>query len=115
MPCAGHGYRDRTRKAAAVLASLRAEQRDPAHGGHAGQVRGAKNAAHQREVHAWVGERPDPTVFASEILPGIRNRPVPELVRATGISQHYWSLIRLRTAVPHPRPWEALRQAAQVG
>jgi CRISPR-associated endonuclease Cas1 len=102
-------------KAAAVLASLRAEQRDPAHGGHAAHIRGVKNAAHQRAVHAWKGEAPDPAVFAAEILPGLRQRTVPDMVTATGLSQHYCSLIRLGKKVPHPRHWDALRSVAAVG
>jgi hypothetical protein len=96
-----------------VLAGLRVEQRDPAHGGRAAQARGAKNAAHQRAVHDWIGERPDPAAFVSEILPGLRHRPVPDLMAATGRSQHYCSLIRLGKKVPHPRHWGALRGNAE--
>jgi hypothetical protein len=76
-------------KAQAVLAQLRAEQRDPAHGGRAATIRGTKNAAHQRAVAAWEGERPDPEMFATEILPALRNLPVPDLMAATGLGQHY--------------------------
>ena len=90
-------------RAATVLAQLRAEQRDPAHGGRAAQIRGAKNAAHQRAVHAWTGEHPDPTVFTREILPGLRQQSA-----ATGLSEHYCSLIRLGKRIPHPRHWSAL-------
>jgi len=102
-------------QAAAVLAALRAEQRDPAHGGRAAQIRGAKNAAHQRANHGWVGERPDPTVFTREILPGLRRRSIPGLVAATGLSEHYCSLIRLGKRVPHPRHWPALADVSQTG
>jgi CRISPR associated protein Cas1 len=99
-------------KAAAVLAQLRAEQRDPAHGGRAAQIRGTKNAAHQRAVRDWTGERLDSAVFTAEILPGLRQRSVPDLVAATGLSTHYCSLIRLGKVVPHARHWEVFRQAA---
>jgi uncharacterized protein YidB (DUF937 family) len=91
---------------------LRAEQRDPAHGGRAAQIRGTKNAAHQRAVNAWTGETPDPAVFATGILPGLRHRSIPDLVAATGLSTDYCSLIRLGKAVPHARHWDAFRQAA---
>lgn len=64
--------------AAEVLAQLRAEQRDPAHGGRAAEIRGRKNAAHQKAVHAWHGERPDPAIFTREIQPGLRRIPIPE-------------------------------------
>jgi len=103
----------RAREAAAiVLAQLRAEQHDPAHGGRAAQIRGAKNSAHQQAIRAWTGERPDPEIFRSEILPGLRREPVSELVTATGLSEHYCSLIRLGKNVPHPRHWDTLRAVA---
>jgi hypothetical protein len=95
-----------------VLTQLRAEQRDPAHGGRAAQVRGAKNAEHQRAVHTWTGERPDSAIFTREILPGLRGLPIAQLVAATGLSDHYCSLIRLGKKVPHPRHWAALRSTA---
>jgi CRISPR-associated endonuclease Cas1 len=98
--------------AAQVLAALRAEQRDPGHGGRAAELRGSKNAAHQRAVKAWAGERPDPAVFTAEILPGLREIPLPALAATTDLSEHYCSLIRLGKRVPHPRHWEALRRMA---
>lgn len=98
--------------AASVLAQLRAEQRDPAHGGRAAVVRGKKNAAHQRAVHAWEGELPDPAVFRDTILPALRNMPIARLAVATGLSDHYCSLIRLGKKVPHARHWPALRALA---
>lgn len=82
-----------------VLAQLQAGQRDPAHGGRAAEVRGRKNAAHQAAVRTRKGRRPDPSVFQSEILPALRMRPIAELMAATGLSQHYCSLIRLRKRV----------------
>jgi len=98
--------------AATVLASLRAEQRDPAHGGRAAEIRGAKNAAHQRANRDWIGERADPAVFDREILPMIRQVPVPVLAAASGLSEPYCSLIRLGKRVPHPRHWATLASAA---
>jgi CRISPR-associated endonuclease Cas1 len=95
--------------AATVLARLRAERHDPAHGGRAAWIRGAKNAAHQRAARDWTGEVPDPSVFRDEILPGLRDKPISQLVAATGLSEHYCSLIRLGKRVPHPRHWDALR------
>jgi hypothetical protein len=96
-----------------VLAQLRAEQRDPAHGGRAAQIRGRKNAAHQAAVRDCQGERPDPAVFARETLPGLRSVPIGVLVAATGLSDHYCSLIRLGKKVPHARHWEVLREVAR--
>jgi hypothetical protein len=70
------------RSAGTVLAQLRAEQRDPAHGGKAAKIRGAKNAAHQQAEREWRGDRPDPEVFREEILPGLRLLTISELVVA---------------------------------
>jgi CRISPR-associated endonuclease Cas1 len=96
--------------AAAVLAQLRSEKQDPAHGGRAAATRGRKNAAHQWAVKEWAGPRPDPQVFASEILPRLRDHPIPAIAAATGLSEHYCSLIRLGKKAPHPRHWETLRR-----
>jgi hypothetical protein len=96
-------------RAAHVLAVLRAEQRDPGHGGRAARLRASKNAAHQRAVRAWNGPEPDRAAFTAEILPGLRSLPISTLVTATGLSEHYCSLIRLGKRIPHARHWEALR------
>ena len=87
-----HRARDGRARAGEVLAQLRAEQRDPAHGGRAAQLRGAKNAAHQAAVRDWQGKRPDPAVFRSEDpawiashadwRAGRRNRPLRALLLA---------------------------------
>lgn len=95
--------------AAPVLASLRAEQHDPAHGGRAAELRGRKNAEHQRAVREWEGERPDPAAFQAEILPLLRHSSIAELVAGTGLSEHYCSLIRLGKRTPHARHWDRLR------
>lgn len=108
-----HASRGR-QNARQVLAALRAEQRDPGHGGRAAELRGTKNAAHQRAVKAWAGERPDPAVFTAEILPGLRDTPIPALADASGLSEHYCSLIRLGKRVPHPRHWEVFREAGPI-
>lgn len=96
--------------AAQVLTRLQSERRDPRHGGEAAKMRGEKNRAHQLAVKAWTGERPDPSVFEAEILPGLREATIAELTSATGLSEHYCSLIRLGKRVPHPRHWDALRK-----
>ena len=73
------------------------------------QLRGQKNAAHQRAVREWEGERPDPAVFLTRSCPDCARIPIPALVAATGLSEHYCSLIRLGKKVPHPRHWDVLR------
>jgi CRISPR-associated endonuclease Cas1 len=101
------------RTAAQTLAALKAEQRDPGHGGRAAELRGSKNEAHQRAVHSWTGDRPPATVFTAEILPKLREVSIAELVDATRLSKHYCSLIRLGKRVPHPRHWAAFRQLTE--
>jgi hypothetical protein len=81
-----------------------AQQQDPAHGGRAARIRGTKNAAHQRAVREWTGERPDASVFQAETLPELRLMPIAELMAATGLSEHYCSLIRLGKKTPAPPP-----------
>lgn len=98
--------------AATVLAQLRQNGQDPAHGGHAAIIRGSKNATHQAAVRDWTGERPDPEIFHAEILPGLRDLTIHDLVAATGLSEHYCSLIRLGKKTPHARHWDALRAVA---
>jgi CRISPR-associated endonuclease Cas1 len=109
-----HANRGR-QNAGQVLASLRAEQRDPAHGGRAAELRGSKNAAHQRAVRSWEGPVPEPDVFRTQILPSLRHAPIGRLVQATGLSEHYCSLIRLGKRVPHVRHWDRLAAAAAGG
>jgi len=100
-------------RAGEVLAQLRSEQQDPAHGRRAAETRGRKNAAHQAAIREWQGERPDPERFRTEILPSLRRKPIGELAAATGLSEHYCSLIRLGKTVPHARHWEAFAQTAR--
>jgi CRISPR associated protein Cas1 len=106
---AGHSARA---AAATALERLRADGRDPAHGGNTAQRRGSKNALHQRELAAWKstsGGTHDPEEFTSDILPRLRERSIGELASATGLSAHYCSLIRLGKRTPHARHWKALR------
>jgi CRISPR-associated endonuclease Cas1 len=103
--------------AATALERLRTDGRDPAHGGIAARQRGAKNAAHQRELVAWTptpGETYDTEGFTNDILPRLRDRSIGELVVATGLSDHYCSLIRLGKRIPHARHWAALRVLAST-
>lgn len=100
--------------AAQVLSELRDEGRDPGHGGKAAMLRGEKNSAHQLAVRAWTGANPDPAVFTTEILPGLRNATISQIATASGLSNHYCSLIRLGKRVPHPRHWKTLGAVADT-
>ena len=110
---ARHGSRGR-QNAAQVLASLREEGRDPGHGGHAAQLRGSKNAAHQRAVKEWDGSPGDSAVFMAEISPRLRGVPIRVLADASGLSHHYCSLIRLGKRVPHVRHWRTFEDLAET-
>jgi hypothetical protein len=39
--------------------------------------------------------------------------PIQQLVAATGLSDHYCSLIRLGKKVPYARHWDALRRLTE--
>jgi hypothetical protein len=65
----------------------------------------------------WTATHPkpvaDPEFFANEILPVIQELPLSDLVRATGLTAGYLSLIRSGTKVPHARHWPALRSLTE--
>lgn len=94
----------------ARLAHLRAEGRDPAHGGRAARRRGASIARRNQEMADWdkKHDRPDPQLFSREILPLLRGIPLEQITEATGLSLRYCALIRRGLYVPHPRHWGAL-------
>jgi hypothetical protein len=96
---------------ASAIARLAAEGRDPAHGGEAARKRGASITRRMREAQEWDQVHrgsPDPHQFQQEILPGLKEAPLRRIMRATGLSLRYCSLIRRGLYVPHPRHWGAL-------
>jgi CRISPR-associated protein Cas1 len=99
------------REAVATVAELRKTGADPLHGGEAAQRRGRQVEAQNALSRAWDrdNERPDPSVFAGEILPHLADISLGDLQAATGLSLGYCSLIRRGLKTPHPRHWEALR------
>jgi CRISPR-associated endonuclease Cas1 len=95
-----------------ALARLRAEGKDPSHGGEAARKRAESLRRRQQEAEEWErihGDGFDPEVFRREILPKLAGVPLSRMVKATGLSKLYCSLIRRGVYVPHPRHWEALR------
>ena len=75
----------------------------------------AKNRAarlrRRAEEVAWDAEhaeQPAKEVFLREVLPAIRNVPVRQLARSTGLSVGQCSYIRRGERVPHPRWWSQL-------
>jgi CRISPR-associated endonuclease Cas1 len=87
---------------------------DRSHGGEAAAKRGASVSRHQHEARRWneTHERPEPSLFEQEILPSIRDLPLADLVRATGLTHGYLSQVRRGMKTPHPRHWPALRHAS---
>jgi len=99
-------------KAHETLQARRVAGNDPAHGGEAGRQRGQRNAETLRANLAWEREQlqvPDAAVFATEIKPKLDQMSLAAMMRATGLSRPYCSMIRCGVRVPHPRHWEALR------
>lgn len=95
-----------------VLAQMRVERRDPAHGGAAARLRGAKIGQHNRERARWRCEESaaaNPEVFRREILPRLRGVPLGRIARALSVSVGYASFIRRGLCTPARRHWEALR------
>lgn len=94
----------------ARLALLRAEGRDPARGGKAARKRGESIAKRNREAAEWDrahSKRPVPELFRREILPWLQGVPVEQIMKVTGLSLRYCSLIRRGLYVPHPRHWDS--------
>jgi hypothetical protein len=91
---------------------LKLEGRDPTHGGQAARKRGQVTADRKREIADWearYGQLVDLSAFEREILPLIREVPLSQLVRATGLSLRYVSQIRRGERVPHPKHWDSFR------
>jgi hypothetical protein len=99
-------------KAHEVLRTRRLAGDDPAHGGEAARRRSKRCAANSRANVAWERGRSgsfDPEIFTREIGPKLAAVSLAAMMRATGLSGPYCSMIRRGARVPHPRHWEALR------
>jgi hypothetical protein len=77
-----------------------------------GSRRGKRSAANLRANAAWSRKHSDtfdPESFAKEIGPRLATASRAAMMRATGLSRPYYSMIRRGVRIPHPRHWEALR------
>jgi len=85
---------------------------DPAHGGGAGRKRGMSNARRAAERAEWEKQGLDleeeKERFVRDILPRLRDLSMMEIVKATGFSPRYASLVKRGFYVPHPVHNEAL-------
>ncbi|MBX7135069.1 MAG: CRISPR-associated endonuclease Cas1 [Fimbriimonadaceae bacterium] len=101
----------------ARLAQLRAEGNDPTKTEAARAKQGQRNRESYRANAEWdqahAGEVT--TVdFAQDILPGLQGVALSTIMRATGLSLRYCSLIRQGQKVPHQRHWAALGAVIEV-
>jgi CRISPR-associated endonuclease Cas1 len=95
-----------------AIARLAGEGQDPAHGRDAARKRGRSNVKRMREATEWDRthpNRPDPEQFVTEILPALQGIPLRQMMKRTGLSLRYCSLIRRGLYVPHPMHWDRLR------
>ncbi len=99
-----------------ALERLRAQGRDPAHGGEPGRKRGRRYAGHARAIAEWDRAAGGPKVevdFARDVLPRLRTVPLRGMAEATGLSEGYCSFVRRGRKAPHPRHWDSLARIAQ--
>ena len=98
----------------AKLARLRAEGRDPAHGGNAALRRGATNSQRARERTEWERQHEGIDLdvardqYRRNTLPKLEGATLGEIVKATGLSKRYASLIRRGVVTPHPMHFNGL-------
>ncbi len=100
-----------------ILERRRSSGDDPAHGGAAARKRGKRNAHQLRANAKWAhtyGELPSHEIFTQEILPGLADILIREMVHATGLTRQYCGRIRGGGCIPHPRHWEPLRRLANA-
>lgn len=96
----------------AKLAAMRSKGADPSHGGKAASKRAESLLQRADERAEWDKLGLDVEVekarFLREIQPGLEGFSIVEIVKATGFSQQYASLVRREVCVPRPVHYEAL-------
>ena len=96
----------------AKLAMLRTEGKDPAHGGEARKPRSVSNAHRAQQTAAWEQLGLDVEAgrehFKRDILPGLRDVAISRIMKATGFSRRYASLVRHGLYFQHPVHNESL-------
>ena len=71
-----------------------------------------------QEVRQWDAaheEEHNPEEFIRDVLPKLQGVPLNVMMRATGLSRQYCSLIRRGARVSHLRHWEQLRAITMHG
>jgi hypothetical protein len=96
--------------ASETLARLRADGRDPSHGGEVGRKRGATNARHYREAQAFERKAGDAMPYletwSRDIFPRLAAVSVRSTAKATNLSTGYCSSIKKGLRVPHAVHWQ---------
>jgi hypothetical protein len=93
-----------------VLEELRNQGRDPAHGSETANKRATTVTQQNAKSAAWdqTNQRPNPETWSQQILPGLANVTLTDMMQATGLSSGYCSMIRRGDKTPHPRHWKPL-------
>jgi CRISPR-associated endonuclease Cas1 len=95
-----------------TLRIMRAEGRDPAHGGRAAVARGERNSAHFNAIATWKSQNSsadlDGIDFRRDILPHLTRVSLRVMSESTGLSSQYCSRIRQGRLEPHKRHWIGL-------
>ena len=101
------------------LAQMRAEGRDPAHGGNAALRRGATNSQRARERTEWERQHEGIDLdvardqYRRNTLPKLAGTTLGNIMKATGLSKRYASLIRRGVVTPHPMHFDAFRDLVE--
>jgi CRISPR-associated endonuclease Cas1 len=89
---------------------------DPRHTPEVRRHRGAAIAARKRALRDWEAANPDsnydPEMFRREILPGLAEVRLADIMEAAGISKSYASQVRSGECTPHVSTWESLKDLA---
>jgi CRISPR-associated endonuclease Cas1 len=103
----------------ANLSKMRAQgEADPSRSPVARAKLRSTQAQRARERAEWErdhpGEKPDPAIFRTEILPGLAGIPVARIARETGLSTVQSWYVRRGQRVPHPRWWPVLLELVKT-
>jgi CRISPR-associated endonuclease Cas1 len=95
-----------------TLKKKRTEGSDPAHGGTAARKRGNSNRDRARQRKEWELAHGDgeelKAWFSRVVTPALALIPVSSIIRATGFSPRYASLVKKGEYIPHPVHYPAL-------
>jgi hypothetical protein len=101
-----------------TLKIRRARGNDPAHGGAAAKKRGNSNRERARQRREWEIAHEDgeelKAWFSRVVTPALARIPVSSIIKATGFSPRYASLVQKGEYIPHPVHYPALSNLAGI-